>query len=41
MGKIASILLPRHGLVLNDSIDVKEIASTHIRTEPPRNALLP
>ena len=36
MGKIASILLPGHGLVLKDFIDVKEFAFTHIRTEPPR-----
>ena len=41
LGKIASILLSRHGLVLKDFKDVKEIAFTHIRTEPPRDALPP
>ena len=41
MGKTASILLPRHGLIFRELTDEKEFAFTHIRTEPPRNALPP
>ena len=38
---MASILLPRHGLGLKHFTDEKEVALTHICTEPPRNAVSP